>query len=90
MPAGRPKSEATRIKELESRIKHLENELARAIDVANVARERPMKMESLFFDISALARNVIDSYYAHPDEALLLAQIRGIECIADSGSNMYY
>ena len=87
MPAGRPKSEATRIKELESRIKYLENELSRAAHVANEAREKPIKMGALFFDIWVLAQHINEKFF-ETDEGLLMAQLKAIECMADRGAEM--
>ena len=86
-PVGRPKSEATRIKELETRIEELESELKGAMYVANQAREKPLRMEGLFFNIQMLLENLYDNYDSM-DEGLFLAQLKGACCMAETGSNM--
>jgi predicted transposase YdaD len=86
-PVGRPKSEATRIKELETRIEELESELKGAMHVANEAREKPLRMEGLFFNIHMLLEHVYENYDSM-DEGLVLSQIRAAGCMAEAGSNM--
>lgn len=87
MPAGRPKSDATRIKELEAQIEVLQEELESAYRVANQAREKPLKMGSLFFDIWVIAQHINEKAY-DMDEGLMLAQLKAIECMADRGVEM--
>ena len=87
MPAGRPKSESTRIKELEAQVEVLKEELESAYRVANQARETPQKMSSLFCDIWILAQHINENAY-DVDEGLMLAQLKAIECMAHLGSEM--
>ena len=89
MPAGRPKGDATRIKELEERIKHLESELARAIEVTNRARSIPNDMWSIFYNIEILADHIYGEYPAVP-EHILLANIQAIGALAAKGQTIEF
>ena len=88
-PKGRPKSDATKIKELEDRIKELEQALAKSFDVANHARAAPIEMSCRLFDIQQLATELIDKYHTM-DEGLLLAMMSGIKSIAAEAQNEPY
>lgn len=85
---GRPKSEATRIKELESRIKDLERELIAAAHVANTAREAPIEMSIVFFDMWCILNDMVERYDSI-DEGLILAHLKALTLMADKGSEMH-
>lgn len=91
---GRPKADATllkeaqkRIRELETRVLELQADYKAAENVANEAREKPLKMGGLFFDIWIIARHINEKFY-EIDEGLLVAQLRAIEAMADRGSEL--
>ena len=85
----RPRAEAARIKELEERIKHLESELARAIEVTNRARSIPNDMWSIFYNIEILADHIYESYPAVP-EHILIATIQAIGALAARGQTIEF
>ena len=88
-PKGRPKSDETKIKELEDRIQELEKSLARSFEVANHARKAPIEMSARLFDIEKLATELIDKY-PMMDEGLMLAMMSGIKSIASETQNEPY
>ena len=88
MPAGRPKSEATIIKELEARIKDLEAGYRAAEEVANNARAMPIEMGSLFFDMWCILEDMTKRF-DQMDEGLLIANLTALKLMADKGSDYY-
>lgn len=88
MPAGRPKSEATIIKELEARIKDLEADYKPAEEVANNAREMPIEMGAIFFDMWCILDDMTKRF-DQLDEGLLIANLNALKMMADKGSDYY-
>ena len=83
---ARPKSEATRIKDLETRIKYLELEKQKAEEEAHHVRQRAIKMSDLFFDMQVIlddlrsSEGVFEDGAAHPYvHALLLMAEKGTD-----------
>ncbi len=88
MPAGRPKSEATIIKELEARIKDLEAAYKAAEEVANNARAKPIEMSDLFFNMWCILDDMVERY-DQIDEGVLIANLKALKLMADKGSEYY-
>lgn len=89
MPAGRPKSDATRIKNLEAQLETLQAELDAAYKVANDAREAPIEMSVLFLDMWCILEDMI-ARFDHLDEGLVRANLMALKLMADKGSDMHY
>lgn len=87
--AGRPKSDATKIRELEERIQELEKALARSFEVANHARAAPIEMSCRLYEIEQLATELVDRYPSM-EEGLMLAMVSGIKSIASEAQNEPY
>lgn len=91
---GRPKADATllkeaqkRIRELETRVLELQADYKAAENVANDARKKPLEMSSIMWDIWSVSNNLRENYY-QMDEGLLVAQLRAIEAMAYQGSEL--
>ena len=88
MPAGRPKSDATRIKELQSELEEMEASFRAAQDVANNAREMPIEMGAIFFDMWCILDDMVQRF-DQLDEGLLIANLKALKLMADKGSDYY-
>lgn len=91
---GRPKADATLLKEAHKRIRELETQILElqadyktAENEANSARKTPLEMSGIMWDIWSLAHNLRENYY-QIDEGLLVAQLRAIEAMAYQGSEL--